>query len=398
MPDRPASSSTRRARVIAFYLPQFYPIPENDEWWGPGFTEWTSVAGAQPLFRGHRQPRIPADLGFYDLRLPETRIAQAELAARHGIEGFCYWHYWFGGKRYLERPFAEMLRSGEPDFSFCLAWANQPWTDTWLGTGRVLQEQRYSADDDADHARWLLDAFADDRYVRIAGRPLFVVYKPGDLPEPGRTVDTIRGEAVRAGLGEPLVLGIDAFAFGRDFRGDGFDGTISFEPSLSAGLLPHMNRSTTLSRPWRKVSRAVRNARLGVWNSTLKIYDYRLLRRESQRRRARFSHPFYPTIFAGWDNTPRRGRASIILLDDEPHDFGEGLAELIDAAAHVPLDERVIFVNAWNEWAEGNYLEPDLDHGLARLAAVRRLVFPDPRPPRDEAGLDPSLGLEVTTS
>jgi len=395
MPERRPNSTTRRARLIAFYLPQYYPIPENDRWWGPGFTEWTSVAGAQPLFRGHRQPRIPADLGFYDLRLPEIRAAQAELAVRHGVEGFCYWHYWFGGKRLLDRPFEEVLRSGEPDFPFCLGWANQPWTDTWLGTGRVLQEQRYSPDDDVRHARWLLDAFADDRYLRIAGRPLFVVYRPGDLPEPARTADTIRGEAAGAGLPEPFLLGIDAFMFGHDFRADGFDGTVSFEPAL--GLLPHMNQSTTLSRPWRKASRAVRNVRLGVWNSTLKVYDYRFQRRQSQRRRARFSHPFYPTIFVGWDNTPRRGRGSIILLDDGPHHFEAGLAELIDAAADVPFDDRVIFVNAWNEWAEGNYLEPDLGHGLARLEAVRRVTLVDPTPDQDAAGRGPDVGLQVAS-
>jgi hypothetical protein len=386
----------RRARLIAFYLPQYYPIPENDQWWGPGFTEWTSVAGAQPLFRGHRQPRIPADLGFYDLRLPETRAAQAELADAHGIEGFCYWHYWFGGKRLLERPFEEVLRSGEPDFPFCLGWANQPWTDTWLGTGRVLQAQHYSAADDTKHAQWLLDAFADERYLRIGGRPLFAVYRPGDLPEPARTADTIRAEAVRAGVGEPFVLGIDAFAFGRDFRADGFDGTISFEPSLGPELLPHMNQSTMLARPWRKLSRGARNVRLGVWNSTLKIYDYRSLRRRSQRRRAEFSHPFYPTIFVGWDNTPRRGRGAVILRKDGPQQFEDGLADLIDAAADVAFDDRVIFVNAWNEWAEGNYLEPDRDDGLAKLAAVRRVTLLDAEVPTHE-GRSAQARLEATT-
>jgi lipopolysaccharide biosynthesis protein len=394
--DRPSSSITRRARLIAFYLPQYYPIPENDRWWGPGFTEWTSVAGAQALFRGHRQPRIPADLGFYDLRVPETRIAQAELAARHGIEGFCYWHYWFGGKRLLERPFDEVLHSGEPDFPFCLGWANQPWTDTWLGTGRVLQEQRYSPDDDVRHARWLLEAFADDRYLRVAGRPLFLVYKPGDLPDPARAADTLRGEAARAGLPEPFLLGIDAFKFGHDFRTDGFDGTVSFEPGFS--LLPHMNQTPTLSRPWRKLSRAVRNVRLGVWSSTLKAYDYRFQRRQSQQRRASFSHPFFPTLLVGWDNTPRRGKSSIILRNDEPRHFEAGLAELIEAAATVPFDDRVIFVNAWNEWAEGNYLEPDLDDGPAKLEAIRRLTLVDQQAPIHNGAGGARTRLQVTRS
>jgi hypothetical protein len=397
MLDRVSRATTHRARLIAFYLPQFYPIPENDLWWGKGFTEWSSVANARPLFRGHRQPRIPADLGFYDLRLAESRIAQAELAARHGIEGFCYWHYWFGGKRLLERPFEEVLRSGEPTFPFCLAWANQPWTDTWLGTGRVLQEQQYSADDDVRHARWLLEAFADERYLTVGGRPLFVVYRPGDLPDPARTADTIRGEAARAGLAEPFVLGIDAFAFGQDFRTVGFDGTVSYEPNLSSNILPHMSRSKLVSRPWRKLSRTVRNARLGVWSSTLKVYDYRLHYLRSQQYRAAFLHPFYPTIVAGWDNTPRRGTGAVILLNDSPRRFEEGLADLIDSISDVPFDDRVIFVNAWNEWAEGDYLEPDLDHGLAKLEAVRRVTVCEPSTAEGRNG-GQDRGFEVARS
>jgi len=372
MPDPQPSPSPRRARLIAFYLPQFYPIEENNRWWGPGFTEWTSVAGARPSFRGHRQPRIPADLGFYDLRLPETRVAQADLARAHGIEGFCYWHYWFDGTRLLDRPFAEVLASGEPDFPFCLGWANQPWTDTWLGTGRTLQAQRYSAEDDVRHAQWALDAFADPRYLRVDDRPLFLVYRPMDLPEPARTADTFREVATRAGLPEPMMLGIDAFAFGHDFRADGFDGSVSFEPNL--GLLPHMNQTSTLARPWRKVTRAVRNLKLGVADTAIKAYDYQYLRGRSQQGRAGFTHPYFPTIFVSWDNTPRRGRGAIVMLRGDTAAFESGLAELVDASETAPLDERVIFVNAWNEWAEGNFLEPSLDEGLARLEAVRRVV------------------------
>lgn len=362
----------RRARVVAFYLPQYYPIPENDRWWGPGFTEWTSVARSVPSFRSHVQPRVPRDLGFYDLRLPETRAAQADLAVRHGIEGFCYWHYWFGGRRLLERPLAEVLRSGEPDFPFCLGWANQAWTDTWLGTGRVLQAQQYSTGDDVRHAQWLLDAFADSRYLRVEGRPIFLVYRPLDLPEPKCTTDTIREVAVRAGLAEPFLVGIDAFEFGHDFRDDGFDSSLNFEPNL--GLLPHMNQSPFWSRPWRKISRTTRNLRLGVRSTTLKVYDYRSLRARSQRLRADFSHPYIPTIFVGWDNTPRRGRGAVILRNDDTSTFADGLAELVASAAARPFDERLVFVNAWNEWAEGNYLEPDLASGREKLEAVRRVV------------------------
>ncbi|MFA5882558.1 MAG: glycoside hydrolase family 99-like domain-containing protein [Acidimicrobiia bacterium] len=376
MADSPLAADAR-ARLIAFYLPQMYPIPENDRWWGPGFTEWTSVAEAQPLFAGHRQPRVPADLGFYDLRLPESRIAQADLARAHGIEAFCYWHYWFSGKRLLDRPFAEVLGSGEPDFPFCLAWANQPWTDTWLGSGRALQDQHYSHDDDVRHAQFLATAFADPRYVRVDGRPLFAIYRPSDLPDPARTVETLRGEAARLGVGEPLVLGIDGWAVGHDFRADGLDGTISFAPRLD--LLPHNNYSPLLARPWRKVARTVRNARQGVGSTTLKVYDYRQHRAAVRQMRAGFTHPYYPTTLVGWDNTPRRGKAAVVMLNDDPEHFADDLAELVEAAAVKPFDDRLVFVNAWNEWAEGNYLEPDSDRGSAMLEAVARVNAVDER-------------------
>jgi hypothetical protein len=297
------------------------------------------------------------------------------MARNFGIEGFCYWHYWFDGRRLLERPFAEVLASGEPDFPFCLGWANQAWTDTWLGTGRVLQAQRYSPEDDVAHARWLVEAFADPRYLRVDGRPLFLVYRPGDLPEPRRTADTFRREASRSGVAEPLVLGIDAHCFGHDFRADGFDGTVAFEPSL--GLLPHNSAPTTLSRPWRKVARVFRNLGLGARSTQAKVYSYRRHVERARRERERHTHPYFPCVFTGWDNTPRRGVGAHVLVDDDSSVFEESLARIVDAQMGVPLDERVVFVNAWNEWAEGNYLEPDLDRGFALLEAVRRVVSPE---------------------
>lgn len=356
-----------RARVVAFYLPQFHPIPENDRWWGTGFTEWTNVSRARPLFRGHRQPRVPADLGFYDLRLPETRADQAALAARHGVAGFCYWHYWFGGERLLERPFEEVLRSGEPDFPFCLAWANEPWTRTWLGRGEVLQEQRYSPDDDLEHARWLTTALGDERALRVHGRPLFLVYRPDDLPEPRRTTDTFRAECVRAGLPEPYLVGINSWNRTADCRSLGFDTTLDYEPQLGdlAGSLVDGASRVKLRR----------NLRLGVRSARLKVYSYEDARRLMNRRRARLDFPYLPTIMAGWDSSPRRGRQGVILVESTAQQFEAGLRELVDAAQSKPPDERLVFVTAWNEWAEGNYLEPDTVDGLSRLEAVRRAVI-----------------------
>ena len=201
----PAESKTvaTRVRSLAFYLPQFHPIPENDEWWGDGFTEWTNVVPATPRFRGHRQPHVPADLGFYDLRVPEVRAAQADLALRFGVSGFCYYHYWFEGRRLLERPFDEVLRSGEPDFPFCLCWANENWTSAWDGKAReILIRQTYSPDDDLAHIRWLGAAFSDRRYIRVGGKPLLLVYRAHHLPDPLRTTECWRAEAERLGLGE----------------------------------------------------------------------------------------------------------------------------------------------------------------------------------------------------
>ena len=261
--DASTSGNRPSVRLIAFHLPQFHPIPENDRWWGRGFTEWTNVARAKPLFRGHDQPRLPADLGYYDLRLPEARRAQAELAASYGIEGFCYWHYWFHGTRVLERPVDEILASGEPDFPFCLAWANESWSRSWLGDAReVLVDQKYSEKDDRAHARWLAKAFADLRYIHVNGKPLLVVYKPMDLPEAKRTTDIFRDECRRLGQREPYLVGVDAHCPGTDMRELGFDTTEHHEPQLGV-LGPDAFDDAPRS------AKFIRNLRSGVLSRTL---------------------------------------------------------------------------------------------------------------------------------
>lgn len=339
----PASRRRGRARLLAFYLPQFHPIPENDRWWGKGFTDWTNVARARPLFPGHYQPHLPANLGFYDLRLPESRTAQAELAGTHGIEGFCYWHYWFSGKRLLHEPIDDVLASGKPDFPFCLAWANETWSRRWLGEERaVLQKQEYSRKDDLTHIRWLLPALCDDRAVRVRGRPVFLVYRPADLPSPACMSDTFRGECVRHGLPEPFLIGIKAHKE-FDARTIGFDATLTFEPHL--GVL---------------------NDPLGPG---LKVYDYGEAR---QLMKARRTSAEYRTIFVSWDNTPRRGADGVVFTNASPQLFERGLSELIDDVIARPFDDRLVFINAWNEWAEGNHLEPDRRYGVGYLEAVAK--------------------------
>ncbi len=200
------------SRVIAFYLPQFHPIPENDAWWGAGFTEWTNVRKARPLFPGHYQPHVPADLGYYDLRDPGARQAQADLARAYGIYGFCYYHYWFNGKRLLSQPFDAVLESGKPAFPFCLCWANHHWNRAWDGQAtQLLMQQTYSAQDDLAHIRWLAPAFRDARYIRVAGKPLFLVYNASDLPDALRTTSLWRDEAHRLGMGDLFLVKVESF-------------------------------------------------------------------------------------------------------------------------------------------------------------------------------------------
>lgn len=352
-------------RLIALYLPQFHPIPENDEWWGRGFTEWTNATRASPYFRNHHQPHLPADLGFCDLRVAETREAQADLAKEHGIEAFCYYHYWFHGRQLLERPFAEVVESGRPSFPFCLCWANESWSRSWLGDDKgLLVEQTYSPEDDLRHAQWLVRAFADPRYVRVRDRALFLIWRPRNLPEPRRTTDTLREQAVRAGLLEPYLVGVDAHCPNFDSRTIGFDDTMDFTPQL--GLLPGAFDDRFSTR------RLLRNLKLGVPSGNLKIYDYEEAWRTFFAARPAFPH--LPSVLVGWDNTPRRGRLGIILTNATPASFGRALEQAVDLVRDRHPEERIVFLNAWNEWAESNHLEPDARHGRGYLEVVRSIA------------------------
>lgn len=352
-------------RFIAFYLPQFHPIPENDSWWGRGFTEWTNVAKAQPLFPAHHQPHFPTDLGFYDLRLPEARAAQAELARDHGIDGFCYYHYWFNGQRLLERPFNEVLQAGEPRLPFCLCWANETWSRRWLGEETsILMRQTYSDEDDVKHARWLLNAFSDPRYLTVDRRPIFLIYRPGDLPDVRRTTDVLRETSVKAGLSNPYLVGVDAHTPGSDFRRDGFDTTLVFAPQL--GALPDFKDDGYSLSKWR------RNTRLGVRSARLKLYDHADAYARLMARQRDF--PFIRSVFVGWDNTPRRGENAIVVVNSNPDHFERALREAVDEAERASKADGLVFINAWNEWAEGNHLEPDQKFGRAYLSRVKMVA------------------------
>lgn len=358
--------SKPESRFIAHYLPQFHPIPENDAWWGNGFTEWTNVAKAKPLFPGHYQPRLPADLGFYDLRVPEVRQMQADLARSYGIEGFCYYHYWFHGKRLLERPFNEVLHSGKPDFPFCLAWANETWSRRWLGEEKdILIQQTYSNDDDLNHVRWLLPVFSDPRCIKINGRPLFLIYRPNNLLNPLKTTDTFRNETVRNGLPEPYLIGVNSHCWNLDCRTIGFDHTLLFMPQL--GNLPEF-----MSDEPSKTKR-IRNKALGVNCSKLKLYDYDTAVASMLSNMNTYDHSVIPSIFVDWDNTARRGENAIIIANSTPAKFGKALHKIMQSIQDRPVEDRIVFINAWNEWAEGNHLEPDGKHGLGYLQQIKHL-------------------------
>lgn len=378
MPGGPSSSvtltSAAAVRLLAFYLPQFHPIPENDLWWGRGFTEWTNVAKARPLFAGHPQPHLPSELGFYDLRLPEVREAQAELARGYGISGFCYYHYWFNGRRLLNRPFDEVLASGRPDFPFCLCWANENWTRRWDGADHeLLMSQQYSAADDRAHIEHLLPAFEDRRYVRVDGKPLFLVYRTELLPDPARTAAIWRERANRAGIGDLYLARVESFVSSVDPKTIGFDAAIEFAPDWQ--LLP---RPRFHPQRWDLRGRLLHHlGRLGLIQKahlTHRIYRFDMLARvmlekpAAPYRRFRCATP-------QWDNSPRRPSGSVIFRDSSPAIYERWLRSLVQATRDAfQGDERLVFVNAWNEWAEGNHLEPDQRWGRAYLEATARAL------------------------
>jgi hypothetical protein len=359
----PPQSTTVLARLIAFYLPQFHPIPENDEWWGKGFTEWTNTARAKPMFRDHYQPHVPADLGFYDLRVPETRQAQADMAREYGVEAFCYYHYWFAGRQLLARPFQEVLRSGKPDFPFCICWANQTWTGIWHGSpDRVLIEQTYPGEADyRAHFNSLLPAFADDRYVKINGKPLFVIYDPMRVPEVRRANDLWREMACKAGLKGLHIVANHGDPFW-DPRPFGFDATI--------------NASLPQLRPWVSRRHPFKWARKRYELIAGLPTIYRFEEAMDQLMPVAvdgFDH--YPCVTHAWDNSPRSGKNGLVLHGSNPDLFRIFLRKALEVRRSVPVEENIVFLKSWNEWAEGNHLEPDLKFGRGYLEVIKEELF-----------------------
>lgn len=382
-----------KARVIAYYLPQFHPIPENDKFWGPGFTEWTNVAKAKPLFKDHYQPRIPADLGFYDLRLPEVREQQAAMAKQAGIEGFCYWHYWFGnGKMLLQRPFEEVLASGKPDFPFCLAWANHEWsTKTWhkgKNSGMIADQLYLGDEDDKLHFNTLLPAFRDRRYIKVDGKLLFVIYDPYRFPHIRRFIKLWRRLAEENGLPgfHFVALSSSSSTFRRDEEGTlqrvrpnlesakevynsllayGFDAINSFGKSRAETLYSNF------------VGRAL-SIRLHQMLPCLPVrkYDYPKVVKHFFMPEDAWQN-VYPTIMPGWDRTPRAGSADDVYVNSTPDNFQRHIEHALQVIAKKDKEHKILFLRSWNEWGEGNYVEPDDKFGHGFLDAIKKTIAED---------------------
>jgi glycosyltransferase involved in cell wall biosynthesis len=372
-----AAAGDRQAapRLIAFYLPQYHTIPENDEWWGKGFTEWQNVSRAQPLFSGHYQPHVPADLGYYDLRRQETQIAQAELARKYAIEGFCYYHYWFNGKRLLDHPLQQMITSGKPDFPFCMCWANENWTRRWDGEDKsILMKQVYSEEDDRKHIRALLPVFEDKRYIRVNGKPLFLVYRTENLPDPARTAEIWREEARKAGIGELFLCRVESIGQ-CDPRAINFDAAVEFAPDWS-NCGPVLKVDAELPGDAGTSLKEVRKHHY--------LHSYQTLA-DSMMAKEIPGYKWFRCVTPSWDNSARRDKGANIFLGSTPRIYQDWLSQTI-AGTNNRLygQERIVFVNAWNEWAEGCHLEPDQKFGHGYLAATRHALedyLPDAAPP-----------------
>jgi lipopolysaccharide biosynthesis protein len=344
-------------KAIAFYLPQFHPIPENDAAWGKGFTEWTNVSKAVAEFGGHYQPHLPGELGFYDLRLQEVISRQIELAKQYGIYGFCFHHYWFGGKRVLEKPVQAFLADPSLDIPFCLCWANENWTRGWDGQDhQVIIGQHHSPEDDIAFIDDLLPAFQDRRYIRLDGKPILLVYRPALLPDCRATAERWREHCRVNGVGEIFLVYAQTFGMAVEPASIGFDAAVQFPPHLTSS--PEISATVEFLNP----------------GFEGRIYDYRVLPANAAAAPAP-SYPLFQTVFPSWDNTPRRPGRGHLYAYASPAAYRDWLAVLFRRAKkYLPSDRQFVFINAWNEWAEGAHLEPDRRFGYAWLSATASVI------------------------
>ena len=347
--------SEKPFRLVAYHLPQFHPFAENDEWWGKGFTEWTNVTRAKPLFVGHYQPHLPADLGFYDLRVPETRHQQIQMAKDYGIDAFCYHFYWFSGKRLMQRPLDEMLADPSSDMPFCLCWANENWTRRWDASEEsVLIAQQYRPQDPVASIQALEPYLRDPRYMTYQGRKIIVVYRPQHLPDSIAWMQTWRDFAREAGLGElHLVCALTHSNW--SYETYGFDAGVEFPPHNVGKLRDSSAEDLGFMNPFEGV--------IVDYHKVAEFYLNRPLGEEDQVHR---------TVYPSWDNTARRKKRALVTLNGTPENYEYWLHRAIEDTRQRHQDgEGLVFINAWNEWAEGCHLEPDQKYGLAFLEATK---------------------------
>ncbi len=368
----PSSNVRANPRLIAFYLTQFHPTSENDLWWGKGFTEWTNVTKAEPLFEGHRQPHLPSDFGFYDLRVRETRHDQIEMAKQYGIDGFCYHYYWFSGKRILNAPLDDMLSDPHSDMPFCLSWANENWTRRWdAAEHEILIAQKYLPEDDLNFVKSLVPFFKDPRYIRVDGKLFLIVYRPQHLPDARKTLETWRHYCRENGLGE-LHVSASLTHGNRDHEQFGFDSGVEFPPHnlQSANVNPQVQ---------------FHNA----FHGNVMQFDQIA---QSYIDRSYGGAWVFKGLFPSWDNTARTKERALVVLNGVPDNYEYWLASTIDLVKQSGRPDELIFINAWNEWAEGCHLEPDrwFGHGFLQATlnaktGVRRFAgFPEFDLPHDE--------------
>lgn len=354
-----------KAKIIAFYLPQYYPVEINDNLYGKGFTEWRNVARAKKLFPSHYQPHIPADLGFYDLRVPETRKAQADLAKKYGIYGFCYWHYWLGnGLEFLEKPVQEIMKLGEPDFPFCLAWANHNWTsNSYLAkNGKIVIQQKYPGEKDyINHFYSVLPCFRDDRYIKIDGKPVFMIYQPTAHKDIPLFIKIWRELAEKEGLKGIFFIG----HLNNDLKG------VTKNAVLKTGV-DAVNTEFTTS--WFAHHNNIIMRIIGKVIRTIFHIPHRISYKQAEKyflSNIDTEENVFPSVIPNWDNTPRRNTNGIVLTGSTPGLFAKHLRKALEMVKSKPENRRYIFLKSWNEWAEGNYVEPDLRFGTGYLEAIK---------------------------
>jgi hypothetical protein len=349
----------KEVKIIAFYLPQFHTIPENDEWWGKGFTEWTNVRKATPLFKNHYQPRTPLNDNYYNLEDVDVMKWQAKLAKEYGIYGFCYYHYWFNGKKLLEKPLENMLKASDVQIPFCLSWANEPWARTWDGRDTdVLMPQEYGTQKEwAEHFEYLLDFFNDPRYIKIEGKPMMVIYRTSSIPKVNEMIDLWEKLSIEAGFnGLHIVETLNSLQKGPFTLKS--EACMEFEPSFT---LYHRYYLKYRVIDWLKK----KFTKIEIKNYD-NVYDCIVNKKSIKDNKKR-----YLGAFVGWDNSPRKGKGGVIILGSTPEKFAKYLKQQFLNAKKLQFD--FIFVNAWNEWAEGAYLEPDNKYGYNYIEAIKRL-------------------------